>query len=122
MPLPTWLARVNKRLFNKLELKRGVRPVLTHVGRSSGKTYRTPLDAHRVDDGYIFIMNYGSDSDWVKNILAAGTATLSVDGIEIELTAPRVVTKDEAWRQLPETTKAPPEFMRVTEYLKMETA
>ncbi len=32
MPVPAWIAQVNKRLFNKVELKRGVRPVLTHVG------------------------------------------------------------------------------------------
>ena len=59
MPLPRWLANFNKRTFNKLELKRGVRPALTHVGRSSGQVYHTPLDAHRVEGGFIFIMNYG---------------------------------------------------------------
>jgi deazaflavin-dependent oxidoreductase (nitroreductase family) len=65
-----------------MEIKRGNRPVLSHVGRSSGKTYETPLDAHAVEGGYIFIANYGRDSDWVKNILAAGTAALRVDGDE----------------------------------------
>jgi len=33
----------------------GARPVLIHTGRSSGKTYRTPLDAHRLTDGYLSI-------------------------------------------------------------------
>ncbi len=69
-------------------LKRGVRPVLTHVGRTSGKTYHTPLDAHPVENGYIFILMYGSDSDWVKNVLAAGTAHLRVGGDEFELDPP----------------------------------
>ncbi len=76
MPMPRWVARINKRVFNPMELRRGVRPVLTHVGRSSGKTYRTPLDAHLIEGGYIFIVMYGSDSDWVQNVLAAGAATL----------------------------------------------
>ncbi len=120
MPVPMWIARVNKRVFNPLELRRGVRPVLTHVGRSSGKTYRTPLDAHAVDGGYIFIVMYGSDSDWVQNVLAAGAATLEIDGDEFELVSPRLVSKQDAWQQLSATTKAPPEFLRVTEYLQMD--
>ena len=55
MSLPRWLAQINKRLFNPIEERRGVRPVLIHTGRSSGKTYRTPLDAHRLTDGYLSI-------------------------------------------------------------------
>ena len=120
MALPKWLARVNKRVFNPMELKRGVRPVLTHVGRSSGETYRTPLDAHPVDGGYVFILNYGSDSDWVRNVLAAGSARLKIEAVEIELVSPRVVSKEAAWKLLSETTKAPADYMRITEYLRME--
>lgn len=120
MPVPMWVAKVNKRVFNPLELKRGVRPVLTHVGRSSGKTYRTPLDAHPVEGGYMFIVMYGSDSDWVQNVLAAGSATLAKDGDELELGSPRLISKEAAWRLLSATTKAPPGFLRVTEYLQMD--
>ncbi len=120
MPVPMWVAKVNKRVFNPSELRRGVRPVLTHVGRSSGKTYRTPLDAHPVDGGYIFIVMYGSASDWVQNVLAAGAATLEIDGDEFELVSPRLVSKEDAWQLLSATTKAPPAFLRVTEYLQMD--
>jgi deazaflavin-dependent oxidoreductase (nitroreductase family) len=115
-----WLAKVNKRVFNPLEIRRGVRPVLTHVGRSSGKTYHTPLDAHTVDSGYIFIVNYGSKSDWVQNLLAAGAATVDIAGKEFELVSPRLISKEDAWKLLSATTKAPPDFMRVTEYLQMD--
>ena len=120
MPVPKFMAEVNKRTFNKLELRKGKRPAITHVGRSSGKNYVTPLDAHRVDGGYIFILMYGSDSDWVQNVLAAGTARLRVGDAEYELGSPRLVTKETAWQQLPSTIKAPPEFLKVTEYLQMD--
>ena len=46
MPVPQLVASINKRVLNKAVLKRGTWPVLTHVGRSSGKTYRTPLEAY----------------------------------------------------------------------------
>ena len=120
MPVPKWVAQVNKRVFNPWELKRGVRPVLTHVGRSSGKTYRTPLDAHPVEGGYIFIVMYGSDSDWVQNVLAAGAATLEIDGDVFVLVSPRLVSKEVAWQLLPATTEAPANYLRVTEYLQMD--
>ena len=122
MPIPKFMAQINKRTFNQLELRRGVRPFLTHVGRSSGKVYRVPLDAHAVDGGYIFFANYGSQSDWVQNILAAGTARLTVGGEEIDLVAPRVLTTDEAWQQLPASTKRLPDFLNISEYLRMDLA
>lgn len=121
MPMPRWWGQVNKRVFNPGEIRRGVRPVLTHVGRSSGNVYRTPLAAYPVEDGYIFILVYGSGSDWVKNVLAAGTASLRIGGDEIDLTTPRLVTEETAWELLPATTKAPPRFLRVNEFLRMDT-
>jgi len=123
MPVPRWMAHVNKRVFNPREIRKGERPVLTHVGRSSGTTYQTPLDAHAVDGGYIFIVNYGPNSDWVQNILAAGTASLKVEGQQLELTNPRLIAKDEAWGQLASTSaKEPAGFLKVTDFLRMDTA
>ena len=120
MPLPKWLAQLNKHTFNKLEVKRGKRPVLTHVGRSSAKTFHTPLDAHPVAGGYIFMINYGARSDWVQNILAAGAAQLTVDDETIELESPRLVTKDVALPQMPDGTKELPGWMNITEFLQMD--
>ncbi|MCP4965168.1 MAG: nitroreductase family deazaflavin-dependent oxidoreductase [bacterium] len=120
MPMPLWFGHVNKRLFNRSVIKKGTRPVLTHVGRSSGTVYQTPLDAHQVEDGYIFILVYGSRSDWVQNILAAGNATLTIDDEEHELVTPRVVTKEEAWPLMPAGTKQPPGLLNVTEFLQMD--
>lgn len=120
--MPVWMsvARVNKRVFNPLVLKRGTWPVLRHVGRSSGKTYRTPLGAPPVDDGCMFFLMYGLDSDWVQNVLAAGTATLEIDGGEVDLVSPRLVSKEVAWQLMPKTTKAAPDFLRVSDYLQMD--
>jgi len=119
MHLPRWLARMNKRFINPIEVRRGVRPVLIHVGRSSGQTYRTPLDAHPLPDGYLFIPMYGPRTDWVKNVLVAGEARLSIDGEEIELESPRMVRKEDAWPQLSTTTKTPPGISGESELLCM---
>jgi deazaflavin-dependent oxidoreductase (nitroreductase family) len=120
MPMPRWWGRINKRVFNPVELRRGVRPVLHHVGRVSGREYRTPLDAHPIDGGFVFVLVYGSGSDWVRNVLAAGHARVTTGGGEFELTAPRLIDEDQAWAALPDTVKRPPRLLNITEYLRMD--
>jgi hypothetical protein len=107
--MPRWWTQINKRVFNPAELRRGVRPVLTHVGRSSGRVYRTPLDAHPVEGGYVFV-------------LAAGGARLTVDGRDIELASPRLVTEHEAWAAIGDDVKRPPSVLRINEFLRMDLA
>jgi deazaflavin-dependent oxidoreductase (nitroreductase family) len=119
MPLPRWLAHINKRVFNPMEVRRGARPVLIHTGRSSGKTYRTPLDAHPLPDGYLFIPLYGPRTDWVKNVLAAQAARLSIDGHEIELQSPHLVKKKDIWPMVPTTDKSYPGITGESELLHM---
>ena len=120
MPVPRWVAKANKRFANPKALERGDWPILTHVGRASGVTYRTPLEAHPTDDGYIFVLMYGSESDWVQNLLAAGTATLDIDNERFDLKDPRLISEEEAWQQLPADTKKPPSFFRVGEFLQVD--
>ncbi|MEV4156675.1 nitroreductase family deazaflavin-dependent oxidoreductase [Nocardia salmonicida] len=120
--MPIWWGKINKRVFNPRAVAGGKWPVLTHTGRTSGKTYRTPLDAHPVDGGYLFVLVYGSASDWVRNVLAAGTAQLRKDGREITLTAPRVVGRDEAFQALPPEIPRPPKLLRISEFLRMDLA
>jgi deazaflavin-dependent oxidoreductase (nitroreductase family) len=120
MALPRWLARFNRRVINPREIRRGVRPVLIHIGRSSGKTHLTPLDAHRLPDGYVFIPMYGPRTDWVQNVLANGAARLSIGGSEIELASPRMVSKSDVWPLLPPGTKTPPGISAESELLRMD--
>jgi deazaflavin-dependent oxidoreductase (nitroreductase family) len=72
MPMPLWWGHINKRVFNPWALRGKRWQSVGHVGRSSGKAYRTPVEAMRVDDGFIVTLVYGSRSDWVQNVLAAG--------------------------------------------------
>jgi deazaflavin-dependent oxidoreductase (nitroreductase family) len=93
--------------------------VLTYRGRKSGHTYHTPINAFRRGDDYFFFLTYGSDVQWVKNVLAAGSCSLETRGRVIELVEPALITD-------PELRPAPPmvRFMEgriagVTQYLRM---
>ena len=48
--------------------------VIRHVGRrSSGRTYETPVDIIATDDGLLIALPYGTQADWLRNVLAAGS-------------------------------------------------
>jgi deazaflavin-dependent oxidoreductase (nitroreductase family) len=120
MPYPKWLARINKRVFNPIEIRRGKRPVVIHVGRSSGTVYQTPLDAHPHKRGYVLVVRYGPGSDWVRNILAAGTATLRVGGEEHRLESPRLVAQEGAADEMVPGFEPDPAFFKAEHYLLMD--
>jgi len=120
MPLPRLLAEINKRVFNPREVKKDKWVVLTHKGRASGKEYQTPLAAHRDGDSYLIVCMYGTGSDWVQNVFAAGGAKLRDKDDEFELVEPRLVPEDEFWARMPESWKPPAGFMNVHDFLEME--
>ena len=122
MPYPRWLAKINRLVFNPREVRRGKRPVVAHTGRSSGTTYRTPLDAHPTKGGYVLVVRYGPESDWVRNTLAAGGATLRVDDQTLPLTAPRLATQEEAVEELAPGYEPDADFFKANHYLLLDHA
>lgn len=89
--MPRWVARVNRRFLNPRALEQGSWPVLRHVGRVSGRDYRTPLGAMPVEGGFVVNLVYGRSTEWLRNVLAAGQCVLEIDGREERLTDPRIV-------------------------------
>ena len=84
MAFPRWLVPLNRRAVNPLtRLAAGRLPwfgVVRHVGRRTGRHYRTPVNAFPAADGYIVAVSYGRRSDWVRNVLAAGGCDLEARG------------------------------------------
>jgi deazaflavin-dependent oxidoreductase (nitroreductase family) len=90
-----WLAKINIIFTNRItSLFAGWLPgfgILTHVGRKSGKVYRTPVNVFRAPHLFIIALTYSSQSEWVKNVLAAGGCELKTVGKNYRLSAPKVV-------------------------------
>jgi deazaflavin-dependent oxidoreductase (nitroreductase family) len=96
--------------------------VLTHVGRKTGRVYRTPINLFRRGDAYLFFLTYGSDVQWVKNVIAAGSCSVETGGRVVDLVEPELITD-------PELRPAPPlarfverRIAGVTQYLRMRIA
>ena len=75
--------------------------VIRHTGRNSGKRYSTPVVAITVSDGIVVPLPYGSAVDWLRNVLAAGSATITNKGRSYCVARPEVIDAANAEPQLP---------------------
>src|SRR6202040_28441 len=70
-----WVAAFNLAVTNRITGRFADRlpgfGILTHVGRKSGRVYRTPVNVFRAPQGFLIALTYGRDSEWVKNVVAA---------------------------------------------------
>ena len=89
------LARFNLAVTNRITSRFAARlpgfGIITHVGRKSGKVYRTPVNVFRAPNGFLIALTYGTQSEWVKNVLAAGGCEIETRSAEYQLTAPTIV-------------------------------
>jgi deazaflavin-dependent oxidoreductase (nitroreductase family) len=70
--------------------------VVRHVGRRSGRAYQTPVIAAWHDDRILIALPYGSRTDWLRNVQAAGSATIVASGHAYEVDQPEVIPMAEA--------------------------
>jgi deazaflavin-dependent oxidoreductase (nitroreductase family) len=95
MPLPKTLARFNLRVTNPVARHVAGRlpgfAIVTHVGRRSGRAYRTPVNLFRSGDSYVIALTYGADAQWVRNVQAAGGCEVLTRGERIRLVDPQIV-------------------------------
>ncbi len=99
-----WVAAFNLAVTNRITSRFAARlpgfGILTHVGRKSGKVYRTPVNVFRVPEGFLIALTYGRDSEWVRNVIAAGACQLETRGVQYRLSAPTIV-HDPTRRRVP---------------------
>lgn len=105
MHLPRFLRQVNRVFTNPLmgTFAWLVPPlaVVRHVGRKSGRPYRSPVVAFPSRSGFVIPMTYGRDVDWARNIVHAHGCELARLGRRIALHNPRIVGFKAAESHLP---------------------
>lgn len=122
MPLPRQLARFNRTVTNRVAFPVARRlpgfGVVLHTGRRSGRAYRTPVNAFRSPHGFVIALTYGADSDWAKNVVAAGGCTLLNRGRAVPLTDPRRVHTDRN-PDIPAPVRAILRVLGVSDYVEL---
>ena len=70
--------------------------VVRHVGRKTGRSYETPVVAVEHDGTVYIALPYGERTDWLKNVLATGSATVVTGGERYDVDRPEVIPMAEA--------------------------
>jgi deazaflavin-dependent oxidoreductase (nitroreductase family) len=125
MPLPKRLARFNRHVTNRVVGPVARRlpgfAVVTHRGRRSGRVYRTPVNLFAAEDGYVIALTYGSDSQWVLNVLAAGAVDIETRGRRLHLVGPQVI-HDAQRSRVPASVRPLLRLVDVSEFMLLHRA
>jgi deazaflavin-dependent oxidoreductase (nitroreductase family) len=116
------MAHFNRRVTNHL-----TRPlarwmpgfgIVIHTGRKSKRQYRTPVNVFGAHGSYVIALTYGAESDWVKNVLAAGGCELITRGRRHHLTSPQIM-HDKSQRPVPFVVRPVLRLLRVTDFMHL---
>ncbi|MGL6280423.1 MAG: nitroreductase family deazaflavin-dependent oxidoreductase [Gaiella sp.] len=120
---------LNRRVINPRQMRSAGTPgayasVIRHVGRRSGTAYETPIVCYPTADGFGFVvaLPYGTRSSWVRNVLAAGSATLVTEGEVVDVDRPALVPLSDALEAIPEKEHGSLRRFRVEQAIELHRA
>ena len=61
-----------------------------HRGRRSGRSYATAAGARLAGDDFVIPLTFGTESDWCRNLVAAGGGQIRFKARTYEVTSPEV--------------------------------
>ena len=103
---PSWFVRVAMgpmtKVLNPVIRKMAGRPhfrmaaLVRHTGRRSGRQYVTPVGAQLTGNTVVIPLTFGTESDWSRNVRAAGGCSIRLGGTDYDAVAPEVVSAREA--------------------------
>ena len=91
------LIRLQRAIINPHQMRSAGTPgayasVIRHRGRSSGRSYETPVGVVAAGDGFVIGLVYGSRANWCQNVLASGSATIVHEGQTHQVDQPEIVS------------------------------
>ena len=126
-PVVNTVRRMNRSLTNPRVMRTAGNAgtqtsVIEHVGRRSGKTYETPVDIIETTTRLLIALPYGARTDWLRNVLAAGAATVVSGGERIPVERPAVVATADVEELIPVRTLRTLRLFGVSQCLSLEKA
>ena len=118
-----WFSR---RWMNPRQMRTAGQPgayagIVRHVGRTTGKAYETPVTPVPADDGFLIALPYGRQASWLRNVLAAGSASIVWEGQTFTVERPEVVPTGDVIEHFPESDRRSFGLMKVDECLRVRT-
>lgn len=123
-PLLTAVRKMNRAVMNPQAMKTAGQPgayagVVRHVGRKSGTPYETPIGPFPTDYGFDIALPYGSSPDWLKNVVAAGSAVIVHEGVAYSIDQPEVIAAADAMDNVPPSEQRNIRVFAVDNFLRV---
>ena len=92
--------------------------LVRYRGRRTGRIYEIPLNVFRDRGEWVIVLTYGSDAEWVKNVLVAGEAEMTTRGRVVRLAKPTLIDVN-ALAFLPAPVRAFGRLVGVSEVVRL---
>jgi deazaflavin-dependent oxidoreductase (nitroreductase family) len=116
--------RLNKSFTNPKVMRTAGEPgsaasVIRHTGRTSGRHYETPVGVLEAGDDLLITLPYGTRADWVKNVLAAGSAQVVHQGRTLPVGEPELVSAADVAEAIPEKERRNQRLYGIDQMLRL---
>ncbi|MBO0703410.1 MAG: nitroreductase family deazaflavin-dependent oxidoreductase, partial [Candidatus Dormibacteraeota bacterium] len=95
--------------------------IITYRGRKTGRVYRLPINIFWREGAWVVFLTYGSQAQWVQNVLAQGGCEMHKRGRKVRLVDPELIV-DPARHLVPRPVRFVGRIGRVTEFLRLHPA
>ncbi|MEX1171646.1 MAG: nitroreductase/quinone reductase family protein [Chloroflexota bacterium] len=96
--------------------------IIRHRGRRTGRLLETPVDVVRDADDFFIALPYGRQTQWLRNVLAAGSAEIVTDGATIAVEGPELLVMSTVTHHFPEADQRSFQVFGTTDCLRLSRA
>lgn len=118
------IVALSKRFMNPSQMRTAGTPgayagIIRHRGRVSGAAYETPVGIVADGDGFLVALPYGTRTQWLRNVLATGSATVVHEGRTHRADAPTLVPMASVADRFSKTDQGLFRWLRVEDCLRL---
>lgn len=115
---------MSKKVMNPMQMRSAGTPgayasIVRHRGRVSGAEYETPVGVVANGDAFLVALPYGSRTQWLRNVLAAGSATLVHEGNTYQVDRPELIAMATVADRFPASDQGMFRWLRVEDCLRL---
>jgi deazaflavin-dependent oxidoreductase (nitroreductase family) len=96
--------------------------LLVHTGRTSGQEYRIAVVVRPFEGGFVIPMPFGPATQWAKNVIAAGGATVLWNGRTYRVIDPQLIDSATAGATMAGWQRAAGDRVGIDTYMQVRIA
>ena len=118
---------MSKKVMNPMQMRTAGTPgayasIIRHRGRISGAEYATPVGVIADGEAFLIALPYGSRAQWLRNVLAAGSATLVHEGTTYQVDRPELIALPTVADRFSASDQGLFRWLRVEDCLRLQNA